>query len=182
VYQESVNWTEWHPREPNGDVATCAELGPLTEVEFNRYWMEKGSAWFTAHWWPEGFKLQLLKLKTFWQPSLFPSVKTGAAWSFAGSPLKVWLARNVMAAASAVVIFGGLLGIFFAVRRRDKNVWLPIVFVVVYSMLHTFFAGYTKYRIPLDNLLAMYAGWMLLALVDHVRGRAHSKHDSHDKH
>jgi glycosyltransferase involved in cell wall biosynthesis/4-amino-4-deoxy-L-arabinose transferase-like glycosyltransferase len=181
VYRESVNWTEWHPREPNGDVATCAELGPLDEVEFNRYWTEKGSAWLKENWWPEGLKLQLLKLKTFWQPSLFPSVKTGAAWSFADSPVKVWLARNVMAAASAVVIIGGLLGIFFAVRRRDKNVWLPIVFLVVYSIMHTFFAGYTKYRIPLDNLLAMYAGWTLLAIWNRIRGRSILKQESHDE-
>ncbi len=169
VFQDSVAWTAWHPKEPNGDVATCRDLGPLSEVEFNRYWMQQGTAWFTTHWWPDGFKLQLLKLKTFWQPALFPSVKTGAAWSFAGNPLKVWLARNAVTAATALVIFGGWIGVGFAFRRRNRSVWLPVIFFVVYSFLHTFFAGYTKYRIPLDNLLAPYAGWVLISIWDACR-------------
>lgn len=181
VFRDSIYWTEWHPKEPNGDVATCAELGPLDEIGFNDYWNERGGAWLRENWWPEGIKLQVLKLKTFWQPSLFPSVKTGAAWSFADSPTKVWLARNVMALASAVVIFGGLIGMFYAIRRRQKNVWLPIAFLIVYSILHTFFAGYTKYRIPLDNLLAMYAGWTLLATWNRLHGRSTSYDDVHDK-
>jgi glycosyltransferase involved in cell wall biosynthesis/4-amino-4-deoxy-L-arabinose transferase-like glycosyltransferase len=176
AFHDSIAWTEWHPREPNGDVATCADLGPLDEVGFNRYWTEKGNEWFRAHWWPDGFKLQLLKLKTFWQPSLFPSVKTGAPWSFAGNPLKVWFATNAVTIASAIVIIGGWVGLLFAVRRRKKEAWLVISILVVYSFLHTFFAGYTKYRIPLDNLLAAYAGWTILAAWNAVRGRKPPPH------
>lgn len=171
VFRESVYWTEWHPKEPNGNVATCKELGPLNEVEFNAYWTGKAKEWMGENWKSEGWKLHLLKLKTFWQPSLFPSVKTGAAWSFAGSSFKVWLARNAVTAASALVIFGGLAGIVWNLRRRNKNVVLPIILLVVYSMMHTFFAGYTKYRIPLDNLLAIYAGWTIVIVWDAVRGR-----------
>jgi 4-amino-4-deoxy-L-arabinose transferase-like glycosyltransferase len=170
VFRDSIYWTEWHPKEPNGIVDTCRELGPLNEVEFNRYWTEKANTWMKENFWTEGWKLHLLKLKTFWQPALFPSVKTGAPWSFAGNPIKVWLARNAMTFASAVVIFGGLIGIIYAIRRRDRSVWLPIIILFVYSLLHTFFAGYTKYRIPLDNLLAIYAGWTIIALWDKFRG------------
>lgn len=170
VFRDSVYWTEWHPKEPNGNVATCAELGPMNEVEFNQHWTGLAKEWIRKNWMTEGWKLHLLKLKTFWQPSLFPSVKTGAPWSFAGSPIKVWIARNAVTVACAIVIFGGWIGMLFAIRRRDKNVWLPIGVMFVYSVLHTFFAGYTKYRIPLDNLLAAYAGWTIVALWDWLRG------------
>lgn len=171
VFQESIAWTEWHPREPNGDVATCADLGPLDEVEFNHYWMERGMAWFTTHWWPEGFKLQLLKLKTFWQPSLFPSVKTGAPWPFANDSVKVWLATNVMMFGSAVVLIGGWIGLLVAMRRKKREAFLILIILCVYSLLHTFFAGYTKYRMPLDNLLAPFAGWTIVAIWDKLRGK-----------
>lgn len=171
AYRESFFWTAWHPKEPNAVVATCAELGPIDEVAFSRYWNDAATAWAAKQGFAENVKLHLLKLKTFWQPSLFPSVKTGAPWSFANSPVKVWLARNAVTAASAVVIFGGLIGIAFAIRRRDKNVWLPFAILLVYTVLHTFFAGYTKYRIPLDNLLAIYAGWTIVMLWDRLRGK-----------
>lgn len=171
AWTKSVYWTEWHPKEPNGRVESCDELGPLDEYEFDQYWSGRAKDWIKTNWWTDGLKLQLLKLKTFWQPSLFPSVKTGAPWPFADNALKVWLARNVMALASAVVIFGGWLGIIFAIRRRDKNVWLPISIISVYTLLHTVIAGYTKYRIPLDNLMAVYAGWVIVALWDRIRGK-----------
>ncbi|MFA5935807.1 MAG: glycosyltransferase [Patescibacteria group bacterium] len=171
AYRESFFWTAWHPKEPNAIVSTCAELGPVNEVEFSAYWNEAATKWTKEHFWSEGWKLQLLKIKTFWQPSLFPSVKTGAPWSFANNPTKVFLARAAVTGASALVIFGGLIGILYAVRRRDKNVWLPIAILVIYTVLHTFFAGYTKYRIPLDNLLAIYAGWTIVKLWDRLRGK-----------
>jgi glycosyltransferase involved in cell wall biosynthesis/4-amino-4-deoxy-L-arabinose transferase-like glycosyltransferase len=170
VFSESIYWTAWHPKEPVGRITSCTDRGSLDEYEFSKYWMGLTKTWLKENWWTDGLKLQALKLKTFWQPSLFPSVKTGAPWSFAGSPLKVWLARNAVTAASAVVIFGGWLGILFALRRRDKNVWLPLSIIIVYTLLHTLIAGYTKYRIPLDNLMAVYAGWVLIALWDKFRG------------
>ena len=169
---DSIYWTEWHPKEPVGRIASCADRGPYDEYDFNEYWMGLTKTWIKENWWTDGLKLQAQKLKTFWQPALFPSVKTGAPWSFANDPLKVWLARNSMTAASAVVIFGGWLGIIFALRRRDKNVWLPLGIVIVYTLLHTLIAGYTKYRIPLDNLMAVYAGWVLVMIWDAIRGKS----------
>ncbi|MBI4138639.1 glycosyltransferase [Candidatus Uhrbacteria bacterium] len=169
VFRESKFWTEWHALEPAFETNTCAELGPNTEVEQNRYWTDKATSWITEHWFEQGWKLQLLKIKTFWQPALFPSVKTGAPWSFADNPIKVWLARNAMTVASSIVIFGGWIGIAFALRRRDKNVWLSLIVIGAYTLLHSFFAGYTKYRIPLDHLMAAYAGWTIVALWDSLR-------------
>ncbi len=171
VFRDSIYWTEWHPKEP-GLLTMCPRGTEMSEYDFNQYWLTKGEDWLRQNWWTEGWKLQLLKIKTFWQPNLFPSVKTGAPWSFGGSPFKVWLARNAVTAASALVIFGGWIGVFFALRRRDRRVWVPLVIFLIYTFLHTFFAGYTKYRMPLDNLLAVYAGWVIVRLWDFGRGKS----------
>ena len=170
VLMSSVLSSEWHPREPNGRIETCEALGPMNEYEFNQYWMEKGKGWIKNNWWTDGLVLQLQKVKTLWQPSLFPSVKTGAPWSFANSPTKIFLARAAVTLASAVVIFGGFLGIAIKLWKRDKLVWLPLIILSVYTLMHTFFAGYTKYRIPLDNFMALYAGSVLIILWDWLRG------------
>jgi hypothetical protein len=167
-YRPSLYWTEWHPKEPGRTIQHCSDL-PLNEYEYNRYWLEKAHTWIKRHWWSEGWKLSLLKFKTFWQPSLFPSVKMGAPWSFAGDPLKETLARLSVTLSSAVVIFGGWLGILVWIKRRDTNVWLPVIILTIYSLAHMMFAGYTKYRIPLDNLLAAYAGWVLVWVYDRFR-------------
>jgi hypothetical protein len=41
--------------------------------------------------------------------------------------------------------------------------------MVVFSFMHSFFAGYTKYRIPLDNLLVILAAITIVGVWDHVR-------------
>ncbi len=169
VFRDSFFWTGWHPKEPNGIATTCKELGPLNEVGFNSYWIEQANDRAVKTSLGERLELRLLKLKTFWQPALFPSVKTGAPWSFAGNPSKVWLARNAVTAASAVVIIGGFVGLLLAVRRREQNVWLPFAIILVYTFMHTFFAGYTKYRIPLDNFMAIYAGYTLIYILNRIK-------------
>jgi len=167
----SVLWGVWHPKEPIGRYATCAEVGPLSEPELNRYWMEKTAEVRAGMSVSERARLHLQKVKTFWQPALFPSVKYGAPWSFADSPLKVWLARMAVTFSASVVLIGGAIGIGFKLRKRDRAVLLPIAIILVYTALHTFFAGYTKYRIPLDNLLAIYAGLVIVMAWDKLRGR-----------
>ena len=172
VYQSSIFSTQWHPKDPTGMHEACSELGPANEYEFNAHWNAIALAWIKTNFWTEGWKLSLLKMKTFWQPSLFPSVKMGATWSFAGSSVKVWLARNAMTAACAVVIFGGWIGLLWTViRKRKKEAFLPLAIILVYTVMHSFFAGYTKYRIPLDNLMAIYAGWTIVAVWDWLSGR-----------
>lgn len=164
----SIFWTEWHPREPAGQVPTCAALGPMNEYAFNRYWTGRATQWIKTNWFSEGWKLQLLKLKTFWQPSLFPSVKMGAPWPFSG--WKEEAARWSVTIMSAIVIFGGWIGIIWKVKRRDRRVWLPLIIILTYTFMHTWFAGYTKYRIPLDNLMVIYAGWTIIRVFDWIRG------------
>ncbi len=173
VYRASFFDEEWHHIEPTEPAQTCEEPDPnFSEPIANTYWTEQAMTWFTRNWWTDGLKLQLLKIKTFWQPALFPSVKMGVDWSFSGSPLKVWLARTAVTMAASIVVFGGWFGLlFFLFRRRDRNAWLPFIILLVYTALHTMFAGYTKYRIPLDNLVAIYAGWTILAIWHRLRGQ-----------
>ena len=170
VLRPSIFWTEWHPREPTGRVDTCSNLGPLNEYEYNQYWSGKAKDWLRANWLTEGWRLQVQKVSTFWRPGLFPYVKTGAPWSFAGNPFKEWLARISVAGSMFVVIVFGWIGVVFALRRREKTVWLPLALFLVYTFLHSLLAGYTKYRMPLDHLMAAYAGWSLVQIWDWVRG------------
>ncbi|MDO8583621.1 MAG: glycosyltransferase, partial [bacterium] len=156
--------TEWHPVE--------ALDAPLTsnEVAINQHWTRLATQWYVGHWWTEGAKLQLLKIKTFWQPSLFPSVKMGAPWPFAG--WKAEAARWSVTLSATFVIFGGWIGLLFLLlKRRNRFAVLPFIILVVYTGLHSIFAGYTKYRIPLDNILAMYAGWVIVSVWDRWKKR-----------
>lgn len=170
VFHDSVLWTQWHPKEPNGSLVTCSDRGLLDEYQFNQYWLGKTEEFWHTH--PEqAWKLPLQKMRTFWQPGLFPSVKTGAPWSFAGNPTKEWLARSAVWGSTALVIVLGWAGIFIFLYRRDRKVWIPFMLFVIFTILHSLIAGYTKYRIPLDHLMAAYAGWVLVAIWDRVRCR-----------
>jgi glycosyltransferase involved in cell wall biosynthesis/4-amino-4-deoxy-L-arabinose transferase-like glycosyltransferase len=161
VYRDSIYWTEWHPKYPVGKFATCSERGLMDEAEFSSYWSDKATDWLKENYWSEGWKLQLQKLKTFWQPGLFPSVKMGAPWSFANDPLKVFLARGAVWLSTLVVVWLGLLGLILAIRRGKREAVLVVIILAVYSLLHMFIAGYTKYRMPLDHLLAPFAAYAL---------------------
>jgi hypothetical protein len=61
--------------------------------------------------------------------------------------------------------------VLILLRRRNRAAILPLAIVLVYTFMHTLFAGYTKYRIPLDNLMAIFAGVTIVALWDLLRGR-----------
>ncbi len=166
VYRDSEYWTEWHPKYPVGKLEHCSERGLLNEAQFSKYWGDKGSAWMETHYWSDGWKIQLQKLKTFWQPGLFPSVKTGAPWTFANNPLKVFLARAAVWVSTLVVVWFGLLGLVIALRRKKKEAVLIVIILITYSLMHTVFVGYTKYRMPLDHLLAPFAAYALFVLYE----------------
>ncbi len=171
----SIFWTEWHPREPIGRMDHCSELGPLNEYEYNQYWTHQATTWIKNNWTSEGWKLQWQKVSTFWQPSLFPSVKMGAPWSFAGSAWKEWAARTAVAVSMFIVIVLGWVGLLVSLKRKVKTAWLVLAIILTYTFLHSFIAGYTKYRIPLDHLLAVYAGYCFVRVWDYIRGRRQEK-------
>jgi glycosyltransferase involved in cell wall biosynthesis/4-amino-4-deoxy-L-arabinose transferase-like glycosyltransferase len=166
AYRDSIYWTEWHPKYPVGKMESCSERGLMDEKQFADYWAGRSKEWMTEHFWTDAWKLPLQKFKTFWQPGLFPSVKTGAPWSFANNPTKVFLARFAVWFSTLVVVWFGLAGLVIAVRRKKKEAVLVVILALVYSIMHSLFAGYTKYRMPLDHLLAPFAAYTLFVLYE----------------
>jgi glycosyltransferase involved in cell wall biosynthesis/4-amino-4-deoxy-L-arabinose transferase-like glycosyltransferase len=162
-------FTEWHPREPGENWNTCDEL-PISEPDFNTYWTAYGMGWLKAHYWTEGWKLQLLKVTQFWSPFLQPSLKYGAQWTFAKNPLLDAAARWSLAGYVFLAELCAVLGIIVMKKRKQVMMIVPLLIpFVIYTVMHSFFAGYTKYRIPLDNLIVILAGIALVALWDMLR-------------
>ena len=166
AYRDSIYWTEWHPKYPVGKMERCSERGLMDEKQFADYWAGRSKEWMSEHFWTDAWKLPLQKFKTFWQPGLFPSVKTGAPWSFANNPTKVFLARFAVWFSTLIVVWLGLLGLVIAIRRKKKEAVLVLILVLVYSLMHSLFAGYTKYRMPLDHLLAPFAAYVIVLLYE----------------
>jgi glycosyltransferase involved in cell wall biosynthesis/4-amino-4-deoxy-L-arabinose transferase-like glycosyltransferase len=163
----SIYWTEWHPKPPTGQGGTCEALGPLSEPEFNAYWTGKAKEWLGANWSTEGWKLQALKVSQFWSPSLTPGIKYGAPWSFGNTRIIATLVRLSLTLFVAVMELLAVVGVIIAARRKRLGLFVPLlVAFAVYTFMHSFFAGYTKYRIPLDNLLAIIAAYPLVAAWD----------------
>jgi glycosyltransferase involved in cell wall biosynthesis/4-amino-4-deoxy-L-arabinose transferase-like glycosyltransferase len=166
VYRDSIYWTEWHPKYPVGKMDSCAERGSMNEKQFSDYWMGQSTSWIKSHFWSDAWKLPLQKFKTFWQPGLFPSVKTGAPWTFANDPLKVFLARSAVWLSTFVVVWIGLLGLAMALKRKKREAVLVLILALTYSLMHSLFAGYTKYRMPFDHLLGPFAAYALFVLYE----------------
>lgn len=168
----SILWTEWHQAGSVGRRETCPSPEWMNEAELNEYWFERIKEVNAERGFVGRTKLFLLKTRLFWSPSLFPSVKRGAPWSFSDSALKVWLARMSVTVAGTIVIFLGWLGLVYRlIRRRDLRALLPLSILLVYTFMHGLFAPYTKYRIPIDNLMAVYAGYVIILFWDRLRRR-----------
>jgi glycosyltransferase involved in cell wall biosynthesis/4-amino-4-deoxy-L-arabinose transferase-like glycosyltransferase len=162
-------FTEWHPREPGENWPTCEDI-PTTEPAFSKYWTTYGMGWLKQNYWTDGLKLQLLKVAQFWAPLLQPSLKYGAQWSFASNPILEQGARWSLALFVFLTEFAAIAAIIEWIRRRKIILLIPLLIpMVVFSFMHSFFAGYTKYRIPLDNLLVILAAITIVGVWDHVR-------------
>ena len=167
--EDAVALTQWHPREPGMRWPTCADI-PTPEPVFNDYWSARGTEWLRQNYWTEGWKLQLVKVTQFWSPFLQPSQKYGAPWSFGDNAVLVTAVRWSLAAYVLLLELFAIAGLVLS--RRRKTLWMVIpllIPLVIYTILHSVFAGYTKYRIPLDNLLAVLAAIAVVALWDRVR-------------
>jgi glycosyltransferase involved in cell wall biosynthesis/4-amino-4-deoxy-L-arabinose transferase-like glycosyltransferase len=160
---------EEHPLEP-GLRQTCEDQRAMTEVQFNAYWMDQGTTWLKQHYWTEGVKLEIQKMTQFWSPVLQPAKKYGAAWSFGNTGVIATLVQWSLAGYVALLEILALIGIALASKKKGmlgRVAPLLIVFAV-YTLMHSFFAGYTKYRIPLDNLLAVLAAITVAACWNNV--------------
>ena len=157
------------PVEP-GLRQTCADQQQMNEVAFNTYWTTQAKTWIVAHYWPDVVKLQVQKIAGFWSPSLMPSQKYGAAWSFGNTGIRATLARVGLTGYVLFVELLGVIGLFVIAKKKRLTYVIPILIIfVVYTLLHSFFAGYTKYRIPLDNLLVILAAIAIIGAWDRLR-------------
>ncbi|MFA5129310.1 MAG: glycosyltransferase [Patescibacteria group bacterium] len=170
-YKDMAFWTEWHPREPvaRGDVS-CSQLSDMSEPDVNAHWLALGMDWLKKNYVTDGMKLEALKFATFWSPALQPSLKYGAAWSFGNDGMIAMFARNSLIAYGSFAIVFLLAGIYVMIRRKKLGDIAPILIILIgYSFFHSFFAGYTKYRIPLDNLTVVLAAIALVEIWDRMR-------------
>lgn len=109
-------------------------------------------------------RLAARKAIVFWQPALHPSVKYGAAWSFGNEGLAATLARWSLALYAATIELLALAGLFIAARRKQFARTAPLVIAMLaYTAMHMLFAPYTKYRVPLDNLVVVFSAIAVLA-------------------
>lgn len=146
-----------HPLEP-ALRDTCNKQHEMDEVAFNTYWSDKAKAWIAEHYWTDVWKLQAQKVIQFWTPTLQPVRRFGAAWSFGSESLIAKLAGWSLAGWVMLAELCAVVGLWIAHRKKLLGRVAPFLIVMgVYSFMHSFFAGYTKYRIPLDNLLVIIA-------------------------
>jgi glycosyltransferase involved in cell wall biosynthesis/4-amino-4-deoxy-L-arabinose transferase-like glycosyltransferase len=167
-YRDSRFWTEWHPREPiaRGDIS-CSELSSMSEPEVSAHWSAIAKEWLRQNYRWEGVKLQMLKFATFWSPSLQPSIKYGAAWSFGNDGLIATLVRLALVVYMSFILIFGAVGTWIFIRQKRFGNIVPFFLIFVgYTLLHTFFAGYTKYRVPLDGLVAILASVAVVVIWD----------------
>lgn len=157
-----------HPIEPSYRY-TCTDQAQMNEVEFNQYWMRKGSTWIKENYSSVGWKIQLQKLEQFWSPILQPTKRYGAAWSFGNEGILAMLVKFALAGYVLFLEIGSLIGLYFIAKKKGLGRIAPLlILIAVYSFMHSIFAGYTKYRVPLDSLLAIFTAVSVISIWDLV--------------
>ncbi len=115
-------------------------------------------------------RISLLRLGRMWDPGYHPT-------RFGERPAEGVMVKNRYHAASFVpLVLLALVG--FVILLRDRTTRLPALLVlsivVLYSLVHSMGAGYSRVRLPLDLLLIGVASGPLskmLGLLSQVRGR-----------
>jgi hypothetical protein len=160
-----------HPLEPALRF-TCDEQQDFNEVSFNAYWTGLAKEWIASNYWNEGIKLQVQKMIQFWNPVLQPVKRYGAQWSFGTESLIAKLAQWSLIAWVLFIELFAVIGLFIAGKKKLLGRIAPFLIVMaVYTFMHSFFAGYTKYRIPLDNLMAILAAMSIIPVWDVIRSK-----------
>jgi 4-amino-4-deoxy-L-arabinose transferase-like glycosyltransferase len=172
LLRSSYLFTDWHPREPFDPDRTCATLSSLSEPEFDAYWKKIGWTSYLNRIKESGLRLPLLKIRSFWSPFLQPSIKYGTPWTFENSGISKSLARLSLTGYTLLLEIAALLGLIVAIWKKRFPHLIPMLTVLgVYTIMHSIFAGYTKYRIPLDNLLAVFCAFSMVWLYDLYRNK-----------
>jgi glycosyltransferase involved in cell wall biosynthesis/4-amino-4-deoxy-L-arabinose transferase-like glycosyltransferase len=160
-----------HPLEP-GLRQTCDEQREFDEIAFNAYWTGIAKDWIAANYWTDGLKLQVQKMIQFWNPALQPAKRYGAQWSFGTESIIAKMAQWSLIAWVLLAELFAVIGLFVAGKKKFLGRMAPFLIVMaVYTFMHSFFAGYTKYRIPLDNLTAVIASVGVVAVWDRVMSK-----------
>lgn len=146
---------------------TCKDQLEMDEVAFSKYWLDQSSIWLKDHYWTIGWKIQLQKVQEFWSPSLQPSKRYGAAWSFGNEGLLAELVKISLIAYVSFLEIAGAIGLWMAYRRKKGGYVLPFLMLfAVYTFMYSQFVGYTKYRIPLDGMIAIFSAIPVVWLWD----------------
>lgn len=162
---DAAYWTDWHVREVRA-ADSCSTLPPINEADQNAHWMGLAKEWYGSHLWPDAIRLQAEKALLFWGPALNPSIKYGAPWSFGNTGALATLVRLSLVIYVALLEIFAIIGLVSLIRRKKLGLLIPILMILVaYTFMHTFFAPYTKYRIPLDNIVAVFAALGVIAIV-----------------
>lgn len=155
--KESAFWTQWHPSEPIVS-DTCNGLPSVSEPDMDTHWKALAWNWYRQNLWPDALRLSAEKAVVFWAPVLYPSVRYGAPWSFGNQGTLATLAYASFTGYVALIELLAIVGIVVSIRRKRVGLIVPLLIVcVIYTLLHAVMAPYTKYRIPLDNLVAVLA-------------------------
>ncbi|MCR4278496.1 MAG: glycosyltransferase [bacterium] len=164
-YVTSTYVADWHPRPPGS--VSCTIQPQLSEKEFASYWVEKTFDWIRLHYWPDFVRLQAQKIIQFWSPGIHPAKKSLTQWPFGSQKSLADLALFAHFIFMTFVDLFAIFGVAVIVRAKQVGKYAPIfIILIVYTVMHSIFAGYTKYRIPLDNFVFLFAS---IAVIDQYK-------------
>lgn len=103
------------------------------------------------------------KFLGYWSVFYFPPLETGG-WSFRYPTSFFSLSYAAYTLTYGPVLLFAVIGLFLARRRHGPETLLLLALVLGVSAPHLFFAGYTKYRAPLDPFLIVMASYALTSL------------------
>lgn len=136
-----------HARRPYDMGREAMELGLADPFAQDAHFSAKAKAWIAAH--PGEFVgLCARKALKFWRP--FPYPPHG---------------KKVIAAVGlfSLLLFAAALRGLWLGAWKVPGSWFLLAFAVAMTFLHAVFASNLRYRLPLEPLLAAWAGWGLAA-------------------
>lgn len=135
------------PFEMAGEVR---RLGLSGTIAIDAHFAAKAKAWILEN--PGAFaRICALKALQFWRPAPLPPHSL--------------LARLAAAACAVVLLSGAVLGLAFGAAAAP-GAWFLLGWVGHLTLLHSLFASNMRYRLPLEPVLAVFAGAGLAALIE----------------
>lgn len=137
-----------HARRPYDMGREAQALGLNSPFALDAHFGAKAKEWIASH--PgEFFSLCVRKAFKFWRPFPHPPHGRAVIWSVGLFSLLLY----------AAALWGLSRGAW-----RAPGSWFLLAFVATLTLLHAVFASNLRYRLPLEPLLAVWAGWGLASL------------------